>query len=78
MWPADCLARLRGGVGRFFWLAALGEEGRGREGRAGEWRCVVGEGEAGEAGPAPWAVLRSRPRSLAAVVERFQRRVQRL
>ena len=54
LWPADCLARLGGGVGRFFWLAAE------------------------EAGPVPWAVLRSRPRSLAAAVERFQRRVQRL
>lgn len=80
LWPADCLARLGGGVGRFFWLAALGEEGRGRgrQGKGGECRCVVGEGEAEEAGPVPWAVLRSRPRSLAAAVERFQRRVQRL
>lgn len=37
LWPADCLARLGGGVGRFFWLAALGEEGRGREGCGAVW-----------------------------------------
>ena len=47
-------------------------------GKGGEWCSVVGEGEARETGPAPWAVLRSGPRSLAAAVERFQRRVQRL
>ena len=88
LWPADSLARLGGGVGRFFWPAALGGEGRAGEGRGGEgrgregsgalWWGMVGEGEAGKTGPAPWAVLRSRPRSLAAAVEPFQRRVQRL
>lgn len=31
-----------------------------------------GEGEAGKTGPAPWAVPESRPRSLAAAVERFR------
>lgn len=61
-----------GSSGRLPW------EGRGGPGKGGEWRSVVGEGEARETGPAPWAVLKSRPRSLAAAVERFQRRVQRL
>lgn len=42
----------------------------------GSGSTVVGEGEAGETGPAPWAVLKSRPGSLAILVERFQRRVQ--
>lgn len=64
MWPACYLARLGGG-----W----GSSEPPLEASGGP---VVGEGEAGETGPAPWAVLESRPRSLAVWAARFQRRVQ--
>lgn len=42
----------------------------------GSGSTVVGEGEAGETALASWAVLKSRPRRLANLAERFQRRVQ--
>lgn len=47
LWPACCQARLGGEVGKFCCCHRTGVVGS----------TVLGEGEAGETGLAPWAVL---------------------